>query len=130
MTWKMLMLKRSALMLWMFVAVLPAPAQVKEQGTLISEVDMYVSPDSTSQKLATATRGRDVVLVMERTKMGAREWAHVLVVVDVDIERQSARQISGWIPSNVLITTGTPNGDQIIYGEAVDSENQEIGRAS
>jgi len=27
---------------------------------------MYVSPDPTSQKLATVTRGRDVVLVMER----------------------------------------------------------------
>jgi hypothetical protein len=85
---------------------------------------MYVSPDTTSQKLARATRGRNVVLVMERTKMGTREWAHVLVVVDVDVERQSERQISGWVPSNVLITTATPNGDQIIYGEAVDSENQ------
>ena len=120
----MLLLKRSALMLWVALAVVPALAQQKEQGTLISEVDMYVSPDPTSQKLARATRGRNVVLVMEHTKMGAREWAHVLVVVEVDIERQSERQISGWVPSNVLVTTATPNGDQIIYGEAIDSENQ------
>jgi hypothetical protein len=116
--------KQAALALWVALAIVPALAQQKEQGTLISELDMYVSPDTTSQKLARATRGRNVVLVMERTKMGTREWAHVLVVVDVDVERQSERQISGWVPSNVLITTATPNGDQIIYGEAVDSENQ------
>src|ERR1051325_4443873 len=120
----MLWLKRIALALWMALAVAPALAQGKEQGTLISEVDMYVSPDASSQKLARATRGRNVVLVMERSKMGGRDWAHVLVVVEVDLERQSERQISGWVPSNVLVTTGTPNGDQIIYGEAVDSENQ------
>jgi len=44
--------------------------------------------------------------------------------VDVDAERQTAREISGWVPSNLVITTSTPNGDQIIYGEAVHSENQ------
>lgn len=117
-------LKQAALALWLALAIAPAPTQEKEQGTLISEVNMYVSPDATSQKLAKATRGRNVILVMERTNMGGRAWSHVLVVVDVDLERQSERQISGWVPSNVLVTTATPNGDQIIYGEAVDSENQ------
>ncbi len=101
-----------------------AQAQEKEQGTVISEVNMYVSPDSSGQQLARATRGRNVILVMDRTTIAGRSWAHVLVVVDVDIERQSERQISGWVPANVLITTATPNGDQIIYGEAVDSEIQ------
>jgi len=116
---------RAGLVLWLVFAAMPAPAQEqKEQGTLISEVDMYVSPDVSSQKLARATRGRNVILVMEHTKMATREWAHVLVVVEVDLERQSERQISGWVPSSVLVTTATPNGDQIIYGEAVDSENQ------
>ncbi|HET9840085.1 MAG TPA: hypothetical protein VFR84_17795 [Candidatus Angelobacter sp.] len=116
--------KPIVLALWAGLTALPAPAQQKEQGTLIAEVDMYVSPDTTSQKLAKATRGRNVILVMERAKTGGREWAHVLVVVEVDLERQSERQISGWVPSSVLVTTGTPNGDPIIYGEAVDSENQ------
>jgi hypothetical protein len=120
----MLKLKQSLLMLWIAFAAATLAAQQKEQGTIISEVDMYVSPDATSQKLARVTRGRDVILVMDRTSVSGRSWSHVLVVVDVDIERQSERQISGWVPSNVLITTATPNADQIIYGEAVDSENQ------
>jgi hypothetical protein len=100
------------------------PAQNKEQGTLIAEVMMYVSPDSTSQKLARATRGRDVPLVMEHTMISNQSWAHLLIVVDVDRDRETTRQITGWVPSNVVITTSTPNGDQIIFGEAVDSENQ------
>ena len=120
----MLSWKNAALALGMALAMAPATAQEKEQGTLINEVEMYVSPDPASQKLATVTRGRDVILVMERSKMGGRDWAHVLVVVDVNIELQSARQISGWVPSSTLITTSTPNADQIIFGEAVDSENQ------
>jgi len=120
----MLTLKRTAMVLGLFLALSHAFAQDKEQGTIISDVDMHVSPDSTGQKLARVTRGRDVPLVMERTTLGGRVWAHVLVVVDVNLELQSARQISGWIPTTFLITTGTPNADQIIYGEAVDSENQ------
>jgi hypothetical protein len=117
-------LKRTALLLWLALAAAAAIAQEKEQGTIISEVDMHVSPDTASQKLARATRGRNVILVMDRTTISNKAWAHVLVVVDVDIERQSERQISGWVPANVLVTTATPNGDQIIFGEGVDSENQ------
>jgi len=99
-------------------------AQQKEQGTIIAEVEMNVSPDLNSQKLAKATRGRDVPLVMERTKIGEQTWAHVLIVVDVNRDAETTRQITGWVPSNVVISTATPNGDQIIFGEAVDSENQ------
>src|SRR5438270_4655433 len=115
---------RTALLLWASLALATAWAQQKEQGAIISEVDMYVSPDATAQKLARATRGRNVILVMDRTTISGRSWAHVLVVVDVDREQQSERQISGWVPSNVLVTTAIPNGDQIIYGEAAASETQ------
>jgi hypothetical protein len=120
----MFKMKWSVLALVLPLCAVMARAQEKEQGTLITEVDMYVSPDIASQKLARATRGRNVILVMDRTTISGRSWAHVLVVVDVDLERQSERQISGWVPANVLVTTGTANGDQVIYGEAVDSENQ------
>ena len=101
-----------------------APAQQKEQGTIIDEVQMYVSPDLTSQKLSRATRGRDVPLVMERTMINNQPWAHVLIIVDVDRDRETTRQISGWVPGKVVISNSTPKGDQIIFGEAVDSENQ------
>jgi hypothetical protein len=95
----------------------------KEHGTVISETTLYVSPDAGAQKLGRLTRGRDIFL-MDHTVVDKKQWSHLLAVVDVDVERQTAREISGWVPSNVVITTSTPNGDQIIYGEAVDSENQ------
>jgi hypothetical protein len=95
----------------------------KEHGTVISETTLYVTPDPGAQKLGRVTRGRDIFL-MDRTTVDNKPWSHLLAVVDVDLERQSMREISGWVPANVVITTSTPNGDQIIYGEAVDSENQ------
>jgi hypothetical protein len=118
-------LRTSALLLAIsfFSAFMPAQQQ-KEQGTIIDAVQMYVSPDLTAQKLALATRGRDVPLVMERTMIGDQSWAHVLIVVDVDRDRETDRQITGWVPSKIVISTSTPNGDRIIFGEAVDSENQ------
>ena len=53
------------------------PAQQKEQGTIINEVQMYVSPDLNSQKLARATRGKrrsagDGAHQDRRTNLGAR----------------------------------------------------------
>jgi hypothetical protein len=117
-------LRTGALLLAISFLSAAMPAQQKEQGTIIDEVQMYVSPDLTAQKLARATRGRDVPLVMERTMIGDQSWAHVLIIVDVDRDRETNRQITGWVPSKVVISTSTPNGDQIIFGEAIDSENQ------
>lgn len=98
-----------------------ALAAEKEHGTLIQEVPMYVSPDSNAQKVAIATRGRDTFL-MERSTIDGRAGAHVLVVVDT--ARMEPREVSGWVDGRTVITTSTPNGDQLIFGEAVDSENQ------
>ena len=106
------------------IAMLTSPAQAadKEHGTLIQEVPMYVAPDATSQKVAMASRGRDVLLVIARSTVDGKDWAQVLVVVDT--ARMEPREVSGWVESRMVITNATPNGDQIIFGEAVDSENQ------
>jgi hypothetical protein len=118
------MLKHKEFLLALLIAVsATAFAGDKEHGTVISEVTLYVSPDAGAQKLGRVTRGRDIFL-MDHTVVDKKPWSHLLAVVDVDVERQTAREISGWVPSNAVITTSTPNGDQIIYGEAVDSENQ------
>jgi Outer membrane lipoprotein len=118
------MLKHRQFLLALVIAVsATALAADKEHGTVISEATLYVSPDAGAQKLGRVTRGRDIFL-MDHTTVDKKPWSHLLAVVDVDVDRQTAREISGWVPSNVVITTSTPNGDQIIYGEAVDSENQ------
>jgi hypothetical protein len=116
-------LKRTLLTLCLVLAATTAPAADKEHGTVISEVTLFVTPDPQAQKLGRVTRGRDIFL-MDHTMVDNKPWAHLLAVVDVDLERETMREISGWVPASVVVTTSTPNGDQIIYGEAVDSENQ------
>jgi hypothetical protein len=97
----------------------------KEHGTVIGESMMYVSPDTHSQRVGLATRGRDVFL-MGRSTIDGKPWAHVLVVVETGLETgiPMNREVSGWVDSRFVITTSTPNGDQIIFGEAQDSEHQ------
>src|SRR5258708_4026051 len=94
----------------------------QEGGTVIRETPIYVSPDASAQKVGTASRGRDIELVAERSTIDGKPWARVLAKVDVGLI--GSKDISGWIDSRLLITTSTANADQIIYGEAVDSENQ------
>lgn len=100
-----------------------AVAADKEHGTVIAEVPLHISPDPNSQNLSTLTRGRDI-FVLDHTMVDNKPWSHLLAVVDVDVERETTRSISGWVPAKVVVTTSTPNGDQIIFGEAVDSERQ------
>ena len=117
-------LKHKLSLLTLLIAVSSAAFGAdKEHGTVIGEVMLHVAPDPNSQNLEKVTRGRDVFL-MDRTNVDGKPWAHLLAVVDVDIERETDREICGWVPANVVVTTSTPNGDQIIYGEAVDSENR------
>jgi len=106
----------------MFAATIAAFAADQEAGTVIREVPMYVSPDVSAQRVAVVTRGRDVALVMGRSNVGGTSWAHVFVKVDVGLT--SEKDVSGWIESRYLVTPATPNADQVIFGEAVDSEKQ------
>jgi hypothetical protein len=84
-----------------------------ERGVMVRVANIYVSPDSTSAKLGEVERGREVVILEN-----SREWAHV----SADVTEE--RTVSGWIIDKGLIRTSTPNGDKILYGEAVDSEEQ------
>jgi hypothetical protein len=65
-------------------------------------------------------RGRDMV-VLEHTNMDNTVWVKVFVTF---IQDENRRDVTGWVSSKGLVTTSTPNGDQIIFGEAVDSESQ------
>ena len=99
------------------ILITAAVAQAAEHGVMVREAALFLSPDKTSQKLANVGRGREVA-VLDRTK----GWAHVLATVDQNFG--SDRDISGWIADKGLLTAATPKGDEIMYGEAVDSENE------
>lgn len=86
---------------------------------MVREAIIYVQPATQSAKLSNVARGREAT-VLERSP----GWIHVTATVKEGGEMEEDRDISGWIQDKGLITPSTPNGDQIIYGEAVDSENQ------
>ncbi len=88
-----------------------------ERGIIIREAIIYVAPDPSSAKLSNVGRGREVA-VIERSP----GWANVVATVEVDPEQETERNVTGWIVDKGVITASTPEGDKIIFGEAVDSE--------
>lgn len=107
-----------ALAMLVFAATASLAAD-KEHGTLVQESPIYVSPDLRASRVGTATRGLDTFL-MERSIIEGKPWAHVLVTVQAGLVYP--KQVSGWVDGRYVITQSTANGDQIIFGEAQDSE--------
>src|SRR6266852_9761470 len=102
-----------------------------ERAALVREAVIYLSPDTSSAKLGEAGRGREVIL-LER----ARNWLHVEALLGfaqtpdpafVEDEDLEGKTISGWIVDTGVVWASTPSGDRILFGGAVDSED-EAGR--
>jgi hypothetical protein len=108
--------------LWFAMATIAcaAAAAEKEHATLVRAATLYVLPGNNSEKLVKVERGRDLV-ILERTNMDNQPWIKVYATL---IEAESQREITGWLPAKGVIGISTPNADQIIFGEAVDSERQ------
>ena len=98
------------------------------RATALQVTWLYVSPDKTAQKLERVQIGREMVVA---EKSGP--WLRVFANTDVDeargngddepvISETTAPPISGWIEARGIVEETTPDGDQIIMGEA---ENQE-----
>ncbi len=88
-----------------------------DHGIMVRAAVVYLSPDSTSDKLLSIERGREVAIF---EKSG--DYLHVLATISR--QDQEDKDVSGWILNKGFVTASTPNGDQILYGEAVDSENE------
>lgn len=94
-----------------------------ERCVIVREGVIYVQPDTSSAKLSNIARGRELT-VLEHSN----NWAHVTATVVEGGEFGNDRDVSGWMLDKGIICPNTPNGDQILYGEAVDSENQAASR--
>src|SRR5579863_9966198 len=94
-------------------------------GTLVHEETIRVAPSSDAAKLGEAGRGHELVILDT-----SNNWVHVEAILraasrdrDTD-EEDEGKTITGWVPGKALVTTSTPNGDKIVFGEAADSEDQ------
>lgn len=97
-----------------------------QRGTLVHEETIRVSPSTDSAKLGEAGRGHELVIIE-----ASRDWTHVEAILreprrdeDEDSEESQGKTITGWIRNNALVSMSTPNGDKIVFGEAVSSEDE------
>ena len=106
-----------------------SPARASAQalrGTLIHEETIRVSPSADTPKLGEAQRGHELIIIDS-----SRDWTHVEAILreaakdaDEDDEAAQGKTITGWVLSKALVSMNTPNGDKIIFGEAVNSEDE------
>ncbi len=98
-----------------------------ERGSLIREAVIYLSPDTTSSKLGQVERGRELILLDRSPK-----WLHVEALLGPShapddafvLEDDEGKTISGWIIDTGIVWASTLNGDRILLGAAVDSEDE------
>ena len=101
------------LRLLFFLLLLVTLAHAAERGAMLRVANIYLSPDSTSAKLGEVERGREVV-VLETS----REWLYV------EASLTEEKSLTGWVLDKGVVRSSTPNGDRILYGSAVDSEDE------
>jgi len=103
-------------------------ARAVERAALVREAVVYLSPDTTSAKLANAERGRELI-ILETT----RNWIHVEALLGpartpdaafIEEEENAQKTVTGWVQDKGVVRPSTPDGDKILYGEAADSEDQ------
>jgi len=115
----------AALLLTLF---LPIAAAAADHGSIVRQAVIYLSPDTSSAKLSQVERGRELVL-LDRS----RNWIHVEAMLGyvnapdssfVEEEDADRKTITGWILDTGIVWPSTPNGDRILFGAAVDSEDE------
>ena len=99
-----------------------------DRGTLVRDAVIYLSPDTTSSKLAQVERGRELILLDK-----SHDWLHVEALLGsahapdpafVLEEEDEGKTISGWVLDTGIVWASTANGDRILFGAAVDSEEE------
>ena len=83
------------------------------RATTIRVAPIYLSPDTASAKLANVDRGREIIFLGT-----SGDWVHV------EANLTEERTVTGWMQNKGLIQPSTPDGDKVLFGEGVDSEDQ------
>jgi hypothetical protein len=119
-------------------AAIPAHAQKKPEqqvkplagprATPLRITILYIAPDLTSQKVDRVQIGREMVVA---EKSGP--WIRVYANTDIEEARgkdapvfdtgDTPPPISGWMEAKGVVIETTPNGDQILMGEAANQES-------
>ncbi len=108
-------------------APLPPPPKDARKATVLRPTPIYVQGDAASGKLGTITPGREIV-ILERSS----HWLRVYANTDIETVReqdvpvfsndQASPPISGWLEDRGLVSSETSQGDAILFGEAISTE--------
>jgi hypothetical protein len=89
---------------------------------------LYISPDTGAQKVSRVQIGREMVVA---EKSG--DWLRVYANTDIEEERgpdapemqsdETTPPVSGWMEAKGVVEENTPNGDQILMGDAASEES-------
>jgi hypothetical protein len=113
-------LRKSRIALLIGLSVAGVAAFGQERATLIREETLRAAAGVNTQPLTQVERGSNLT-ILERGNADGQPWVKVSMAAD---QAQVSREITGWVPSKTIISASTGNGDQIIFGQAVDSERQ------
>jgi outer membrane protein assembly factor BamD (BamD/ComL family) len=97
----------------------PLSFAATERGVMVRVAQIYLSPDTSAPRIATIDRGREVAVIEK-----SHDWLHVLASLSEPSELSEGRDISGWILDKGVVRATTPNGDKVLFGEAVASEQE------
>jgi len=126
--WNPVKFLATSLFLLSLIAGASAPSVAADRGTLVREAILYLSPDTNSAKLGQAERGREIIL-LDRSS----HWLHIEALLGlthnpdpnfVEDDEAEGKTVTGWILDVGVVWASTPNGDRIVYGAAVDSEDE------
>ena len=92
-----------------------------EHATLIREESLTSSAGANAQKLAQVDRG-SALTILERSQADGQPWVKISMAADQ--QAQVSREVTGWLPAKSIVTASTANGDEIVFGQGVDSERQ------
>jgi len=113
--------KKFELPLLLVLALTAAFAAGPERATLIREASLYASAGANAQRLSQVGRGSGLT-ILERGNADGQPWLKISMAADQEAE--VSREVTGWLPAKAVVTGATANGDQVIFGQAVDSERQ------
>jgi outer membrane protein assembly factor BamD (BamD/ComL family) len=97
------------------------------RATILRETPLYISPDTTTQKVSRVQEGRELVLAET-----SGPWLRVFANTDVEeVDERDAPvfgqetappPISGWMEARGVVRESTPDGDKVLMGEAASME--------
>lgn len=118
-------MKRPTLLVTIFLALTSVAFADALRGTLVHEATLRVAPHSDAAKLSLVARGHELVIIET-----SREWTHVQAIMmeppreRIEDEENEPKTVTGWLLGKAVVTSNTPDGDKIIFGEAADSEDE------